>query len=172
MNSLRFSTSPRTDWDNDMEEQLRKKKFFQDRKIQFNVGNHTVCFNTIDNIFQMTEPIDQTDEFTISYFKDENCVLCKKEIPNSKTNKACQFCGCLACERCMYKSRKFKEAPVFTHDGVGDISFQNGTSTTAKSGLICKLCDRKFAMWIQFRKYQEAMREQEQILQEQQAVAS
>ena len=90
MNSLRFSTSRRSEWDNDMDEELRKKKFFQDRKIQFNVGKQTVCFNTADTMFQMTEPIDQTDEFTtISYFKDENCVLCQKDIPNSKTNKAC-----------------------------------------------------------------------------------
>jgi hypothetical protein len=88
----------------------------------------------------------------VSGFKDENCILCKKDIPSKKTHLCCEFCGNLACEKCMYKTRKFKAPHIFTYDGVGDISFQNGQKFKARSGLICIICDRKFWIYNHFMK--------------------
>jgi hypothetical protein len=95
-----------------------------DTKLSTKIGTKTFYFDTRDDIFKMTDPIvKQLDVNTISGFKDENCILCKKDIPNQKNHRCCEFCGNLACDKCLYKTRKFKASPIFTYDGVGDISF-------------------------------------------------
>ena len=61
-----------------MEERLAKMQFFQDDRYEIKLGNKSIEFNTQDEIFTRTEPIDS------SLNKGDKCCNCEKEVSNSK----------------------------------------------------------------------------------------
>ncbi len=87
--------------------------------------------NFNDELFTKTEPCSHEDE-------DTGCILCEK----MEELIFCDFCGHKACEDCLYKKRKFQ---VDKSNGTNEIS--------AKTGQICKVCDRKFIMKSAFIQY-------------------
>ena len=66
------------------------------------------------------------------------CVCCETELkPKDSKNKNCQFCGSLACPKCIYKKKKF----LSEKDKVPE----------SQPGDICKICDRKMMLYQYFR---------------------
>lgn len=59
------------------DERLAKMQFFQDDKYEIKMGNRNIEFDTQDEIFQITGPIDPN-------YEGENCINCDKEVSNSK----------------------------------------------------------------------------------------
>ena len=95
----------------------------------------------------MTAPIQ--DAIT-----DPTCVSCKKDISKQKPVIYCDFCGHRACDKCMHKSRQFKQAygrkKAVYHSVAHNTMPQN-------KGRICKLCDNKFMMMNTYKEFSESI---------------
>ena len=88
-------------------------------KLQFVIGKR------IFEIGSKDIKIFRREKAASAKIKSKVCILCK-ESPSDRN--FCNFCGHLACEKCMWKTKKI------------------GQNSDLK-GNICQICDRKFIIY-------------------------
>jgi len=84
------------------EDDLMMPGDFKKEKYEVKMGEHTADFDMNDPIFSVTIPVSELKG-------SRNCNFCKKDL-KSKPNHFCEFCGERNCEKCMHKSRPFKNS--------------------------------------------------------------
>lgn len=76
----------------------------KDEKYEIVIGHKEVLFTPVDPIFEMTGPIAASSR------NSQSCSVCNSNLAKQKALHHCDFCGERACEKCLYKTRKFKSA--------------------------------------------------------------
>ena len=89
----------------------------EDVTLQIKIGTKQFDFNLKDEIFYRQEAAPPAGDTMC-------CAFCEKTFEDDSEGVNCEFCGFLFCKGCAKKQRKFR--------GVN------------KTGVCCKICDRKF----------------------------
>jgi len=98
------------------------------------------------------EPIFNLTKACAPAKEETACVNCEADLSKKEAKGAthCGFCGHRACQKCLYKKRKFL--------------IERESERRAPYGDICRICDRKFFLRSQFKKHkQELVNQDEQI---------
>lgn len=112
----------------------------ENETYQINIGDQKVKFDVRDEIFTMNGP-------NLKQITSTQCHSCEKELP-SKKPQYCQFCGHRACPNCMHKEQMFADHST--------------------SGIICKICDRKFILYHKYKMYAQQISLKDQLIQQNQ----
>lgn len=99
-----------------------------------------MTFDARDQIFQLTSP-------TTTQHPSPQCLCCDKDL-GSKKPHYCHFCGNRACPQCMHKERMFP----------GD------DSETPALGLICRICDRKYILYLRYQSFAREIGIKDQLI--------
>jgi hypothetical protein len=78
---------------------------FRKDKYEIKIGLKSIDFDLNDKIFSLESP-------NLDKVFSKSCTCCQKEFKSKHNECYCDFCGARSCEKCIHRTREFKNSSI------------------------------------------------------------